>query len=116
MKKYFFFSFFCFLFCCASTKGPVELVEPGSGTAREFGTGSGSGNELGFTATVFIATVPPGAKLYMDGKPVGEANISKVKVKPGKHKMRFVAPNGKFKEVMMTFKDGDNGSQTVKIK
>jgi phosphatidate phosphatase PAH1 len=68
-----------------------------------------------YTASIFIASIPPIAKVYMDGIFIGKTNLSKLRVKPGTHKMRFEV-NGDSREIEMTFEKGDNRSELVKIR
>lgn len=113
MKESFFVLLFLVLSCAPHP--PAELTE--SGEYKPLPSQTQAASDMKNTAyggTVFIASVPSAAKVYMDGKYIGEANVAKLKVKPGKHRMRLVA-NGKSKEVDMEFKDGDNGSKIVKI-
>jgi hypothetical protein len=113
MKKSFFVLFFLVLSCAPPP--PAELTESGQYKPIPSQTPPASDvKNMAYTGTVFIASVPPAAKVYMDGKYIGEANSAKLKVKPGKHRMRLVA-KGKSKEVDMEFKEGDNGSKIVKI-
>jgi hypothetical protein len=66
-------------------------------------------------ATVFIASIPPVADVYMDGKLIGKTNISKLNVTAGAHSMRFVKGTQDVSKDM-TFKSGDNPSQLVNLK
>jgi hypothetical protein len=112
MKKSFLVLFFLVVSCAPHP--PAELTESGQYKPLPSQTQGASAVDMTYNGTVSIASVPPGAKVYMDGKYIGEANVAKLKVKPGKHRMRLVA-NGKSKEVNMEFKEGDNGSKIVKI-
>jgi hypothetical protein len=112
MKKSFFALFFLALSC--TPPPPAELTETGQYKPLPNQTQPASDVNMTYNGTVFITSVPPAAKVYMDGKYIGEANVAKLKVQPGKHHMRFVA-NGKSKDVDMEFKEGDNGSKLVKI-
>jgi hypothetical protein len=64
---------------------------------------------------VFIASIPPVADVYMDGKLIGKTNISKLNVTAGAHSMRFVKGTQDVSKDM-TFKSGDNPSQLVNLK
>jgi anti-anti-sigma factor len=66
-------------------------------------------------ATVFIASIPPVADVYMDGKLIGKTNISKLNITAGAHSMRFVKGTQDVSKDM-TFKSGDNPSQLVNLK
>lgn len=68
----------------------------------------------GETGTIFIATFPPLADVYMDGVKIGKSNVDELKVTSGTHTMKFVKGA---KEITkeMTFKGGKNPSQVVKI-
>ena len=100
-------------FSCLSTRSgvPIEIKEPSQNSG---GVALHSGEE-GYTAQIFIASLPPVADVYMDGEYVGKTNISKMNVKPGAHKMKFVK-GGKAREVEMDFKEGINKSKFVNIK
>lgn len=69
----------------------------------------------GEAATVFIASIPPVADVYMDGKLIGKTNITKLNVQAGAHNMRFVKGAQEVTKDM-TFKAGDNPSQLVNLK
>jgi len=66
-------------------------------------------------ATVFIASIPPVADVYMDGKLIGKTNITKLNVSAGAHSMRFVKGTQEVTKDM-SFKSGDNPSQLVNLK
>ncbi len=100
-------------FSCLSTRSgvPIEIKEP----SRNSGGVALHSGEQGYTAQIFIASLPPVADVYMDGEYVGKTNISKMNVKPGAHNMKFVK-GGKAREVEMDFKEGINKSKFVNIK
>ena len=64
---------------------------------------------------MFIASIPPVADVYMDGKLIGKTNITKLNVTAGSHSMRFVKGTQEVSKDM-TFKGGDNPSQLVNLK
>jgi anti-anti-sigma factor len=68
----------------------------------------------GEAASVFIASIPPVADIYMDGTLIGKTNISELKVTAGTHSLRFVKGD---KEVtkQQTFQPGKNPSMMVRI-
>ncbi|MFW6209856.1 MAG: PEGA domain-containing protein, partial [Spirochaetota bacterium] len=68
----------------------------------------------GEPGSIFIASIPPVADVYMDGKMIGKTNIAELKVVSGKHTMKFVKGA---KEVTreMTFQPGKNPSQMIRI-
>jgi anti-anti-sigma factor len=68
----------------------------------------------GEPASVFIASIPPVADIYMDGQLIGKTNISELKVTSGTHTLRFVKGD---KEVtkQQTFEPGKNPSMMVRI-
>ncbi len=72
-------------------------------------------SSAGEAATVFIASIPPVADVYMDGKLIGKTNITKLNVTAGSHSMRFVKGTQEASKDM-TFKGGDNPSQLVNLK
>ena len=65
-------------------------------------------------ATVFINTIPPRAKIYMDGKLIGEANLGEMKIVSGTHEMKFVV-NDKTCIRKITFEPGKNRSMLFRI-
>jgi hypothetical protein len=71
---------------------------------------SGSGEP----GTIFIASIPPVADVYMDGVKIGKTNVEELKVTAGTHSMKFVkGPKEISKD--MTFQAGKNASQMVRI-
>ncbi len=70
--------------------------------------------EKGKTATVLIFSIPPNAKVFMDGTFVGKTNLDKLSVTTGTHRMQFTV-QGKVLTQDMTFKPGDNGKMFVTI-
>jgi cytoskeletal protein RodZ len=93
------------------TERPPEPVAPPPAPVPEPPAAAAEGGEA---ASVFIASIPPVADIYMDGKLVGKTNISELKVVSGKHTMRFVKGD---KEITkeMTFQPGKNPSQMVRL-
>jgi hypothetical protein len=100
-------------FSCLSTRSgvPVEIKGP----SQNSGGSALHAGEEGYMAQIFIASLPPVADVYMDGEYVGKTNITKMNVKPGAHKMKFVK-DGKAREAGMTFKEGPNRSKFVNIR
>jgi hypothetical protein len=94
-----------------SMPGMAMRTLPRLEDTEEGGVGGGGGGEA---ATVFIASIPPVADIYMDGKLIGKTNISELKVTSGTHSLRFVKGD---KEVskQMTFQVGKNPSQMVRL-
>jgi anti-anti-sigma factor len=72
---------------------------------------SGSGGESG---TIFIATIPPVAEVYLNGKLLGKSNVDELNVTAGTYMVKFVK-GGKEVTKEMTFKAGKNPSQMIKI-
>jgi hypothetical protein len=75
---------------------------------------SGASDLAGDPATIFIASIPPVADVYINGKLIGKTNISELKVVAGTHTMRFVK-GGKEVTKDMTFQPGKNPSQMVRL-
>ncbi len=73
-----------------------------------------SASDGGEAASVFIASIPPVADIYLDGKLVGKTNISELKVTAGAHTLRFVKGD-KETSRQMTFQPGKNPSQMIRI-
>ncbi len=69
----------------------------------------------GEPATVYILSIPPNAKVYMDGTYIGKTNLDQLKVSPGEHRMQFTV-EGKVLNQRMIFTPGDNGKKFVTIK
>ena len=65
-------------------------------------------------ATIFITTIPPKAKVYMDGKYIGESNYGNVRVATGTHEMKFVI-NKQTCTRRITFKPGKNRSILIRV-
>ena len=65
-------------------------------------------------ATVLINTIPPRAKIFMDGKLIGESNIGELKVVSGAHEMKFVV-NDKTCIRNITFEVGKNRSMLFRV-
>jgi anti-anti-sigma factor len=92
---------------------PAPAPEPAApSAAEEPAPRAAAGGE---PATVFIASIPPVADVYMDGRLVGKTNITKLNVSAGAHSMRFVKGTQEVTKDM-TFKSGDNPSQLVNLK
>jgi hypothetical protein len=104
-----------FFLSCATTRHPVELTESSSSKQAQTNSDVVPDSTKNFTATIFIASIPPIAKVYMDGVFIGKTNIEKLKVQPGKHHMRFVV-NGDAIERDMEFEQGNNRSKLVSFK
>ncbi|MEM6994575.1 MAG: PEGA domain-containing protein, partial [Myxococcota bacterium] len=88
----------------------------GGGSRKPAGGGGGSRKPKAAakTATLKIGTnmgVAP-AKVYVDGKFVGNTPQGNVKVTPGRHTVKWVWPNGKTKSQSVVVPD--NGSKIVK--
>jgi hypothetical protein len=65
-------------------------------------------------ALVFIASVPPAASIFMDGRLVGKANVGYVKVTSGKHIMQFLKGDMNC-TMQMSFFEGTNPAQVVRL-
>ncbi len=68
----------------------------------------------GEEGSIFIASIPPVADVYMDGVRIGKTNVEELKVRSGTHDMKFVK-GGKEISKQMTFKPGKNASQMIRI-
>ncbi len=88
---------------------PVVISKPEQKSQREARKAA-----PGDTATVLIFSIPPNAKVYMDGSFIGKTNIDKLTVTPGAHRMQFTV-QGKVLTQEMTFNPGDNGKMFVTI-
>lgn len=68
----------------------------------------------GEAASVFIASIPPVADIFMDGKLIGKTNISELKVTAGTHTLKFVKGDKEITK-QQTFQAGKNPSMMVRI-
>jgi anti-anti-sigma regulatory factor len=89
----------------APTPAPVAAA-PAPAPAPDASAGGGD-------ATAFIASLPPLADVYMDGKMIGKTN-TELKVAPGIHTMRFVKGDKEFSQ-QMTFQPGKNPTKFIRI-
>jgi len=65
-------------------------------------------------ATIFIASIPPVADVYLNGQLIGKTNVSELKVRSGTHTLKF-SKNGKELSKTMTFQPGKNPPQVVRF-
>jgi len=65
-------------------------------------------------ATIFISSIPPKAKVHMDGKYIGETNVADLRVSSGTHQMTFTVNNQRCTKTM-TFQPGKNQSTLIRI-
>lgn len=66
-------------------------------------------------ASIFIATLPPKAEVYVGGKLVGTSNEGELQVPTGTHEVRFVK-DGVEKTETITFNPGKNPTKFVNLK
>lgn len=92
----------------AAAPPPTTSAASTSSSAPAASSGGGD------PATIFIASIPPVADVYMDGKLIGKTNVSEMKVTAGTHTMKFVK-GGKEVVKKMTFQPGKNPSQMIRI-
>lgn len=71
---------------------------------------SGGGGD----ASIFIASIPPVADVYLDGKLVGKTNVSELKLPTGTYTLRFVK-GAKEMSKTVTLTAGKNPSQMVRL-
>ncbi|MBD3347160.1 MAG: PEGA domain-containing protein [Chitinivibrionales bacterium] len=67
------------------------------------------------TANIFITTQPPGAKIFMDDKYVGEANQEVVNVLPGKRVITLIKGDYYYQDTLY-FQPGSNGPREITLK
>jgi anti-anti-sigma factor len=94
---------------------PAPRAAPAPAPAEEAAPPAAAASSSSEPATVFIASIPPVADVYMDGRLIGKTNITKLNVSAGSHSMRFVKGTQEVTKDM-TFKSGDNPSQLVNLK
>lgn len=71
-------------------------------------------SSAGGDASIFIASIPPVADVYLNGKLIGKTNVSELKLPSGTHTLRFVkGPKEITKDI--TVQSGKNPSQMVRI-
>jgi len=66
-------------------------------------------------ASVFIATLPPNAEIYIDGRLVGRSNEGELQVPSGTHQIRYVKDRIEKIETI-TFNPGKNPTRFVNLK
>ncbi|NLG16998.1 MAG: PEGA domain-containing protein [Fibrobacter sp.] len=71
---------------------------------------SGGGGD----ASIFIASIPPVADVYLDGKLMGKTNVSELKLPVGTYTLRFVK-GAKEMSKTVTLTAGKNPSQMVRL-
>jgi anti-anti-sigma factor len=71
-------------------------------------------SSAGGDASIFIASIPPVADVYLDGKLIGKTNVTELKMPSGPHTLRFVK-GGKEVTKQLTLQPGKNPSQMVKL-
>lgn len=65
-------------------------------------------------ASIYIASIPPVAEVFMDGRWIGQTNVAALEVLSGTHSMRFVK-GGKEVTVEMVFNEGRNLSRAIQL-
>lgn len=90
-----------------SYEEPEPALPPPPPVSQPVATSSGD-------ASIFIASIPPVADVYLDGKLIGKTNVSELKLPSGTHVLRFVKGA---KEVTkeVTVQSGKNPSQMVRL-
>ena len=91
---------------------PVSVPEP---VARPTPTPTPVSSSIsGGEASIFIASIPPVADVYLDGKLIGKTNVSEIKLPAGTHNLKFVKG---VKEITkaITVQPGKNPSQMVRL-
>lgn len=68
----------------------------------------------GGDASIFIASIPPVADVFLDGKLIGKTNVSELKLPSGTHMLRFVK-GAKETTKEVTVQSGKNPSQMVRL-
>ena len=91
--------------CCLAMSAP-SFAEPPAPAASQAPQGE--------SGTIFIASIPPVADVYMDGTRIGKTNVEELKITAGTHTMKFVKGTKEIEKVM-TFQPGKNASQMVRI-
>jgi anti-anti-sigma factor len=86
---------------------PEPALPPPPPVTQPVATSSGD-------ASIFIASIPPVADVYLDGKLIGKTNVSELKLPSGTHVLKFVKGA---KEVTkeVTVQSGKNPSQMVRL-
>lgn len=68
----------------------------------------------GGDASIFIASIPPVADVFLDGKLIGKTNVSEIKLPAGTHNLKFVK-GVKETTKAITVQPGKNPSQMVRL-
>ncbi|HEX2959996.1 MAG TPA: PEGA domain-containing protein [Chitinispirillaceae bacterium] len=86
---------------------PEPALPPPPPVSQPVATSSGD-------ASIFIASIPPVADVYLDGRLIGKTNVSELKLPSGTHVLKFVkGPKEVTKEI--TVQSGKNPSQMVRL-
>jgi hypothetical protein len=65
-------------------------------------------------STIFIASIPPVATVFMDGDSIGKTNVELLHVLSGNRQMKFVKDTIYVDKIML-FCPGENASQMVRL-
>lgn len=68
----------------------------------------------GGEASIFIASIPPVADVFLNGKLVGKTNVSEIKLPAGTHNLKFVKGVKEISKAI-TVQPGKNPSQMVRL-
>ncbi|MBI5533687.1 MAG: serine/threonine protein kinase [Deltaproteobacteria bacterium] len=104
----------------------IELFEKGKAPAKPAATGepapTSTGepkppptSEPGGNATLNINSIPPGAAVLVDGRPVGRTPKTGVSVAPGTHTVTFKHPEKGTKSTTVTVKAGETKGVGIKL-
>lgn|SRR5690554_6575034 len=93
----------------APKKEPEVDLPPVPEPSAPAATASAGGN-----ASIFIASIPPVADVYLDGKLIGKTNVNELKLPAGTHSLKFVKGSKELVKAI-TVKPGGNPSQMVRL-
>jgi len=93
-----------------SLPDPEPAAPPTPAPAAAAAVPSGGGGN----ASIFIASIPPVADVYLDGKLVGKTNVAEISLPAGTYTLRFVK-GAKEMTKSVTLKPGKNPSQMVRL-
>lgn len=93
-----------------TTKPPVSTPAPPPVTRPTTPPPSSGGGQ----ASIFIASIPPVADVYLGDKLIGKTNVSELKIPAGVQTLKFVK-GAKQITKQLTLKPGKNPSQMVRI-
>jgi hypothetical protein len=97
-----------------SKKDQQAYFDKVKGHFQQIGRSLGDDEVKRYTASIFIATIPPAADVYDDTTYVGKANNGQLYFTPGKHRV-VLKKDGQQKSNVIDLTEGKNLSVVVKL-